>query len=112
MKNFKFLTNNKDVWDLDKHVAVFCPSIEMFHDFHIQQRRMCGLPEDTNFLHNRFLLDGTVFYFIGHPNDLNGLIFTHYYYYNFNVQDNRWVPNYLIDVWTLRQYDEPNRINV
>ena len=107
MYKFKFLTNNRDVWDVDKHVAVFCHSISMFHRFHQQQRRMSGRQPDTNFLHSRFILDGTIFYFIGHPNDLNGLRFTHYHYYNFNVQENRWAPNYLVDVWTIRQYTEP-----
>lgn len=103
-REFKFLVNNRDVWDLDKHVAVFCPSIEMFHRFHEQQRRT-RYPI-TNFLHTRFMLDGSIFYYIGHPDDLNGLRFTHYYYYNFDVAENTWAPDYLVGGWTIRQYDE------
>lgn len=112
MLDFKFFKNNNSAWDLDKHVAVFCHSIRMFHQFHAQQRRMTGRQPDTNFLHSRFILDGTIFYFIGQPNDLNGLRFTHYYYYNFNVSENTWAAHYLIEMWTLQQYNEPNRINI
>jgi len=112
MKSFKFLTNNKSMCDLDKHIAVFCPSIEMFHDFHRHLRRISGRPYETNFLHSRFLLDSEIFYFIGHPNDLNGLIFTHYYYLNFDVSENTWALEYLIERWILRPYLEPNSVGV
>lgn len=115
IKQFKFLVNNRNLWDLDKHIAVICPSVESFHQFHRQQRRISGRNEDTNFLHSRFLLDGCIYYMIQNPNDVNGLIFTHYHYHNFNVSDNPWgvsIVQYLIHRFNVLPYTEPNRINV
>ena len=133
MKQFKFFrghnltlehynrTINPDLYRVvnvaneQKHIAVICSSGAQFHQFHRQQRRMCGLPEDTDFLHSRFIVGGDYYYFIGRPEDVNGLIFTHYYYYNFNVSDNPWaitIVEYLVHRFNLLPYVEPNRVNV
>lgn len=97
------------VEDERKHIAVFCPSGASFHQFHRQQRRMYGQPEDTGFLHSRFMLNGDTYYWIGRPDDVNGLNFTHYYH-DFNNFWEQWVLttiDYLIHRYNVLPYVEP-----
>lgn len=102
------------VEDERKHIAVICPSGELFHQLHRQLRVLYGLPESVDFYHSRFILNDNQYYLIRRPDDVNGLIFTHYLYHHFNVSENPWaitIVEYLVHEFNVLPYIdiEPNR---
>lgn len=110
MKPFKFLNNSPK----EKHIAVICLSTQAFHRFHLSQRAITGRGE-TDFLHTRFGYNGNYFYCIKQPTDINGLMFTHYYFYNFSTSDFPWgegIRLWLQELYNATVWDEPYRINV